>query len=278
MYQEKFCLTWQGYNEHLRRMMQELIMSGDFTDVTIVSDDKKKIKAHRNVLSASSPVFKNILHIDTGNKHPLIYLRGIHSSEIQSILEFIYFGEAKCNEERINEFLTVAQSLEISALNKNDKEAADQSQNIQFNAQVDPIESINEFKMETSLAESMTVPKQVIAKSQDIVSYDSKFQCPKANCDRLFANKRTIYEHIKSVHEKIRFSCDHCDFQTAKKNNLKVHIQAKHEGIKVGRGHTIKYACKHCDHESSSITNLRTHTKNKHETNPYPIDWGSLVA
>ena len=252
--------------------MQELIMSDAFTDVTIVSDDKKEIKAHRNVLSASSPVFKNILCIDTGNKHPLIYLRGINSAEIQSIVEFIYFGEAKCNEERINEFLTVAQSLEIRALNKNNKEAADQSQNIQSDAQVDPIESINEFKKESkkSFAESMTVPKQVIAKSQDIVSYDSKFQCPKVNCDRLFANKRTIYEHIKSVHENIRFSCDHCDFQTAKKNNLKVHIQSKHEGI--------KYACKRCDHELSSITNLRTHMKNKHQTNPYSIDWGSLVA
>ena len=34
--------------------MQELIMSDDFTDVTIVSDDKMEIKAHRNVLSASS--------------------------------------------------------------------------------------------------------------------------------------------------------------------------------------------------------------------------------
>ena len=38
--------------------MQEMLTSDEFTDVTLVTDDKKTIKAHRNILSACSPVFK----------------------------------------------------------------------------------------------------------------------------------------------------------------------------------------------------------------------------
>ena len=56
MEQEKYTLKWkwQGYQDHLRGMMQEMMTSENFTDVTLVTDDKKAIKAHRSVLSAFS--------------------------------------------------------------------------------------------------------------------------------------------------------------------------------------------------------------------------------
>ena len=41
--------------------MKELMMNEDFADVTLVTEDKKQIKANINVLIACSPVFKNIL-------------------------------------------------------------------------------------------------------------------------------------------------------------------------------------------------------------------------
>ena len=34
--------------------------SSEFADVTLVTDDKHQIQAHRTILSAASPVFKNI--------------------------------------------------------------------------------------------------------------------------------------------------------------------------------------------------------------------------
>ena len=115
---EKFAFKWHNYTDHLRGMMKEMMKSEDFADVTLVSDDKKIIKAHRNILSACSPVFKNILQMEINNSHPVIYLRGIQYSEIESILQFIYLGEAKFYEERMNEFLSVSKSLEIQELSK----------------------------------------------------------------------------------------------------------------------------------------------------------------
>ena len=91
-------------------------LSSEFADVTLVTDDKQQIRAHRNILSAASPVFKSILQIDSKNANPVIYLRGIQHSEMESIMQFIYLGEARFYEERMSEFLRVSEDLEIKEL------------------------------------------------------------------------------------------------------------------------------------------------------------------
>ena len=115
MHPEKYCLTWEAYSDHLRQMMKEMKMNDDFADVTLVTEDKKKIKAHKNILSACSPVFKDLVKLEQNGK-PIIYLRGINFLEMESIMHFIYLGEATFYEERKNEFLSVARSLEIKEL------------------------------------------------------------------------------------------------------------------------------------------------------------------
>ena len=89
--------------------MKEM-MNDDFADVTLVSEDKKHFRAHRNILSASSPVFKDKLQKDTQKK---ICLEGINFSESESIMNFIYLGEATLYEEGFKKFIAVARSLQI---------------------------------------------------------------------------------------------------------------------------------------------------------------------
>ena len=101
---EKFDLTWHTYTDHLREMLHDMMTCNELTDVTLVSEDKKHFKAHKVVLSASSTVFRNIIS-DNYNSNPVIYLRGIQSYEIESILQFIYLGQATFYQERMNEFL-----------------------------------------------------------------------------------------------------------------------------------------------------------------------------
>ena len=63
-----------SYPHHLKDMLQDMMSSDTFTDVTLMCDDQKQLKAHKVILSAFSSVFKNIF---TQNNLPLIYLRGI---------------------------------------------------------------------------------------------------------------------------------------------------------------------------------------------------------
>ena len=73
--EEKYNLNWHTYSDHLRNILKEMRSDDSFADVTLVTDDKKQIKAHRNILSASSPVLKDILQINKDMRHPVIYLR-----------------------------------------------------------------------------------------------------------------------------------------------------------------------------------------------------------
>ena len=66
-------------------MMKEMLMNENFSDVTLVSKDKKKIKAHSNILSSCSPFFKDILQKQNNS---IIYMRGFHSEKVKSIMEY----------------------------------------------------------------------------------------------------------------------------------------------------------------------------------------------
>ena len=70
------------------------MMNEDFSDVTLVTEDKKHIKANINVLSTCSPVFKDILKKEK-NSNQIMYLRGVQLSEMESIMQYIYLGEAR---------------------------------------------------------------------------------------------------------------------------------------------------------------------------------------
>ena len=123
---QKYDFNWHTYQEHLVTKLQQMITTDDFKDVTLVSDDDKQIKAHRNILSACSPVLHKILQSCRNNIHPVIYLRGIRNSEMESIIQFIYMGKTSIYQDRVNEFLMVANDLGIRDLKK-DNEAHETS-------------------------------------------------------------------------------------------------------------------------------------------------------
>ena len=64
-------------------------------------------------------LFKNIITSKLSNNTSVIYLRGIQHQEMESILEFMYLGSATFYQERMNEFLNVAKSLEIKEIKSN---------------------------------------------------------------------------------------------------------------------------------------------------------------
>ena len=114
---EKFTLNWHTFSEHLQLMFKELYQEERYADVTLVSDDQTQFKAHKIVLSACSPVFKKIID-NNPSQHPLIYLRGVQSYEMESILQFMYLGEGKFYQERMREFIKVAQDLEVKEISE----------------------------------------------------------------------------------------------------------------------------------------------------------------
>ena len=248
--QEKYNLTWHTYSDHLRSMMKEFITSGDFADVTLVCDDKRQVRAHRNVLAASSPVFKDILQIENSS---IIFLKGVEFSEMESILQFIYLGEATFCEERMNHFLEAAKSLDIKELNKEVEEASDEEDDsIHENENPVTRDSIDE-------QQTTDIPKHSPVKGTRVarIPNDRKY-C--LECDKSFSDHSGLFRHKQAVHEGVTYDCNQCDYKATLKANLKAHIESKHEGIR-------KFACNFCDYRYSAKHNLKNHLKNIHANN-----------
>ena len=118
MYQKLVTLKWKYLIPNLSSGLSDVFTENSFSDVTLVSDDKLQFQAHKFVLSASSPLLKNIL-LDNTHPHPLIYLRGVKHQELKSILQFIYLGEASIYQCSMNRLIQAAKDLEIKQLAEN---------------------------------------------------------------------------------------------------------------------------------------------------------------
>lgn len=93
--------------------------SEDFFDVTLVSDDEIPIQAHKVVLSASSPFFRNILKFNN-NPSSLLYIRGVATTVLSNVVEFLYKGEATVPEYDLHDFLKLSKDLKVTGLSEND--------------------------------------------------------------------------------------------------------------------------------------------------------------
>ena len=112
---------------------------------------------------------------------------------MESIMQFIYMGEAKFNEERMSEFLTVSKNLEIKELSTgiemNDQTTSDQVETNENNVADENIDiagvpphALDEDggNVESQVQTTPSTPNHTASRRgrrTNIVSGDAKFQC-----------------------------------------------------------------------------------------------------
>ena len=281
MHPEKYSLTWPTYPDHLKSMMKELMMNEDFSDVTLVTEDKKHLKANMNILSACSPVFKDLLKKEK-NSNTIMYLRGIQFSEMESILQFVYLGEATFYKERMNEFLMVAKSLEIKDLCNEETETTDEPEQESsateegtFNEKLKEqtaISNHSERQVEPSGTEEEGAFYENL-KEQTVVSDHAEIQFPKeaqrrvfrvngkyecSQCKMTFEDTKSLHCHKKSDHNVAKYPCGQCDHQFSQIGILTRHIHSKHVA-KQG----VKYSCAQCDYQTTRHGHFTRHNQSR---------------
>ena len=112
---EKFILNWNDFQENISKCFQGLRMEKELTDVTLVTDDEKQLKAHRVILSSCSNFFKNIF-IKNTEKDLVLYLDGVSESTLREVLDYIYKGQAHIQENDLERFFTTANKLKLEGL------------------------------------------------------------------------------------------------------------------------------------------------------------------
>ena len=86
---EKLCLHWNDFNGDVIKAFGNLREDNDFADVTLASEDGHQVEAHKVILAASSPFFKDML-VKKKHNHPLIYMRGVKTETLMAMVDFLY--------------------------------------------------------------------------------------------------------------------------------------------------------------------------------------------
>jgi len=107
-------LRWNEYSLQMCSSLQDLRQASELFDITLAVENKQ-ILAHKLVLSASSPFFRNVIK-NNPHHHPLVYLKGVKYSSLASILNFMYHGEVSVAQDELTSFLNVAEDLKVKGL------------------------------------------------------------------------------------------------------------------------------------------------------------------
>ena len=108
-------IKWKDFHENTKFGLGSLKENQDFTDVTLVSEDGLQVEAHKVILAASSPFFRDLLGRNV-RSDAFIYMRGATSTDMISIVDFLYYGEVQVHQDNLRSFLTMATELRLEGL------------------------------------------------------------------------------------------------------------------------------------------------------------------
>ena len=226
--------------------------------MTLVCEEDQKIEAHRNILAASSPFFSSILRKNR-HSHPMIYMRGFKVSDLVAVVDFIYNGEAKVNQDDIDRFLTLAEDLHLKGLAKSQKDTSDDAR-AQIKSPEPSIKSEeSHYKQETSKEFDMNT----ISTFEDDLVVPADKMCVPSNDDL-----KTQLDSMMVMAEdgEIKYECTVCG-KTAKttkwataKLNMRGHIETHIEGL--------SYPCNQCGMVSRTSNGLRLHVRKHNDKEP----------
>ena len=231
---EKFNLKWNDFQSTVLQSFKSIRTDKDFLNVTLVTDDEEHIEAHKVILAASSPFLGNILK-KSPHKHPLIYLSGISSINLNLILDYVYFGEVQLLQEQLDDFLLASSKLKISGLtgNENEEDTKDVLHDTFKEAQE------NDYLAQKHPKSERPQKHHIVAKSSTSEGGDTPIeelnrlleeQTEKINgiytckvCQKTAKDKTNLGKHIESHLEGLCFSCNECPQQFRSREALRHH-------------------------------------------------------
>lgn len=111
---DQFCLRWNNFQTNIVSALDSLKCSEDLVDVTLTCEGRN-IKAHKVILSACSPYFRNVFK-ENPCQHPVIILKDVSADDILSLLSYMYQGEVFIEESKLSSFLHTAALLQVKGL------------------------------------------------------------------------------------------------------------------------------------------------------------------
>ena len=105
-------MKWNESDRNVREYLRKVREDQRLFDVTLATDDGQHIQAHRIILAAGSQFFSDIF-LKSNHANMMIYLKGIHSVQVEHLLDFLYNGEVSVGQEEIKMFLEIGKELQV---------------------------------------------------------------------------------------------------------------------------------------------------------------------
>ena len=240
MADEKLCLKWNDFQNIVQTSLGELRRSKDFIDVTLACEDMS-INAQKIILSSCSPFFKRLLRAHT-NPHPLIFMRGIKSRDLEAIVDFIYLGEANIFQEQLETFLALAKELELEGLSGNPEEVAPENESVINPNQRKPETGPNNDICETTAVKN---EKMTISNTLHTSLMETRYQTKQATI--ISPETSATIESLIGGQPGALF-CTQCGYKSGKE-----HVEKHIEGL--------EYPCTSCKKVFRSSLSLRNHKR-----------------
>ena len=234
---EKFCLKWNDFQSNIKASFSNLRNYPDFADVTLACEDDQQIKVHRVILASLSPFFSNVLKTNK-HSHPLIYMRGVKTKDLASVVDFMYYGEVNILQDDLNSFLVLADDLKLKGLT----EIPNSEQNYPNRTKESDLQDNNH------IAKIKHAISNTIEQESEDDNFDYKTDTTVANIVFNNQEKVTTYELKEKLdalmdrQEDGQWKCNVCGKISigGNKNDLRKHVEAKHTD-------GISYPCDICD-------------------------------
>merc|ERR1719220_1913388 len=278
MASEKFCLRWNDFESNISTAFRELRDDKDFFDVTLACDDEQ-IQAHKVILSACSPFFRGIPRRNP-HANPLLYLKGVKFTDLQSVLNFMYHGEVNVAQEELNSFLAVAEELRVKGLTQNNQGGSSgaSSKKDSFSTAPRPQAAAPRIpdpvpppkKPRPAAAPSYSGHDDDIQEVEDGMGYDEEgyedygqygaeggYEGTLVDADGNKGDKQ-LYDYIVKDGPQLH-RCTVCGKVGKDRGNLRKHVENIHFPG------SFTYSCKYCQETFTSRTHLNHHVTSLHK-------------
>ena len=259
---EKLCLQWNDFKDNAISAFGGLREDLDFADVTLACEDGKQVEVHKVILASSSPFFKNLMRRNK-HSHPLIYMRGVNSDDLLSIIDFLYCGEANVYQENLDSFLAIAEELQLKGLmgKANDDQVLQKNAlEMPFTKKENPVHKKERRVLKSSTMFHSDFDEQTFGKEDlaggGTISLAAPFSEDLQELDRSTTSMMEKTSRKNATGHPF-YRCKECGHE-AISGHMKTHIEAKHlEGVSI--------PCNFCEKTFRCRSSQMVHNNVKHK-------------
>merc|ERR1719210_1183062 len=241
---DKFCLKWNEFDTKFKDFFKKLRAEEKLFDVTLATNDGQRIQAHKIILSAGSNFFSEIF-MESNHPNMLIYLKGINSVELNSVLDFIYNGETFVTQEEMRAFFETGKELNVKGLEGLNEDVAEKPK---LEEGYTPVETESWDKNRDYTFDETTIPGSMDPLDAD--DNDSKIVVKMDENNIQVEDEKEKRAKINEIIEKNEgtWKCKVCGKISVELSNIKRHAETHIQGI--------NYPCHICNKIYTTKNNL----------------------